>query len=65
MLASDLKYDLAVSWRVRFDTLKVGEERRIEAKDPYYEKLSRGWSEALRHAFEHVDEYDDGLVDSA
>jgi putative proteasome-type protease len=44
----------------RTDTLKVGEERRIEDKDPYYEKLSRGWSEALRDAFDHVDEYDDG-----
>ncbi len=28
MLASDLKHDLAVSWRVRFDTLKAGELAR-------------------------------------
>ena len=43
----------------RTDQLRVGEERRIAADDPYYHKLSRGWSEALRDAFEHVDEYDD------
>ena len=43
----------------RTDTLRVGEERRIAADDPYYQQLSRSWSEALRDAFDHVDEYDD------
>jgi putative proteasome-type protease len=43
----------------RTDTLRVGEERRIAADDPYYHQLSRSWSEALRDAFDHVDEYDD------
>ncbi|MDX1595164.1 MAG: proteasome-type protease [Gammaproteobacteria bacterium] len=48
----------------RTDTLKVGEERRIAAEDPYYRRLSRAWSEALRDAFEHVDEYEDSTEET-
>jgi putative proteasome-type protease len=41
----------------RRDEFKVGEQRRIEERDPYFRKLSLGWSEALREAFAHIDEY--------
>lgn len=39
------------------DSLEVGEHRRIEATDPYFRKISTGWSQALRNAFAHIDEY--------
>jgi putative proteasome-type protease len=39
------------------DTLEVGEQRRIEERDPYFRKLSTGWSQAIREAFAHIDEY--------
>jgi putative proteasome-type protease len=38
----------------------VGEQRRIEENDPYFRKLSAAWSEAIRDAFAHIDEYGDG-----
>jgi predicted proteasome-type protease len=41
----------------RRDEFKIGEQRRIEERDPYFRKLSLGWSEALREAFTHIDEY--------
>jgi putative proteasome-type protease len=41
----------------RKDELKVGEQRRIVEKDPYFRKISIGWSQALRKAFAHIDEY--------
>ena len=41
----------------RKDELKVGEQRRIEDSDPYFRKISKGWSLALRNAFAHIDEY--------
>ena len=34
------------------DELKLGIERRIGADDSYYMRLSHGWGDALRHAFE-------------
>ena len=42
----------------RTDTFKIGEERRIEASDPYFRRLSEGWSAALRDAFTNIDSYD-------
>jgi putative proteasome-type protease len=41
----------------RKDELKIGEQRRIEDNDPYFRKISKGWSLALRNAFAHIDEY--------
>jgi putative proteasome-type protease len=59
-LRSNLSVGMPIDLLIyRTDTLRVGEERRIEADDPYFRKLSRGWSEALRHAFDRVDEYHD------
>jgi putative proteasome-type protease len=47
------------------DELRVGEQRRIEESDPYFRKISKGWSRAIRDAFEHIDEYgeDEGRQD--
>lgn len=65
-LRSNLSVGMPIDLLIcRTDTLRVGEERRIEAKDPYYERLSRGWSEALRDAFDHVDEYNDESIPPA
>ncbi len=36
------------------DSLKPGMSRRIEADDPYYLSISRGWGEALKRAFESL-----------
>jgi putative proteasome-type protease len=46
------------------DSLEVGEHRRIEERDPYFRKLSTGWSQAIRDAFAHIDEYgeDEGVA---
>jgi putative proteasome-type protease len=41
----------------RKDRLEVEEQRRIEESDPYFRRLSKGWSLALREAFTHIDEY--------
>jgi putative proteasome-type protease len=39
------------------DSFEIGEHRRIEERDPYFRKLSIGWSQAIRAAFAHIDEY--------
>ena len=41
------------------DSLEVSYQRRIGANDPYFEKLSKGWSGALREAFKNIDNYRD------
>jgi putative proteasome-type protease len=47
------------------DSMKVTEQRRIDSDDPYFRKLSRGWSEALRDAFTHIEDYrDPGLIET-
>ena len=40
------------------DEFEIRERRRIEERDPYFRKISNGWSQALRDAFTHIDEYD-------
>lgn len=35
----------------REDSFEVGNERRIAADDPYYQAISQGWGDALKHAF--------------
>ena len=47
----------------RKDTLKIGEQRRIDEKDPNYRKISAGWSLALQNAFAHIDEYGDDTTE--
>jgi len=58
-LRSNLSVGMPIDLLIyRRDTLMIGEQRRIEENDPYFRKLSAGWSEALRDAFARVDEYD-------
>ena len=39
------------------DSLDVRREKRIEADDEYFRKLSAAWSEALRSAFARIEEF--------
>ena len=58
-LRSNLSVGMPIDLLIyRHDTLEIGEQRRIEENDPYFRKLSAGWSEALRDAFARIDEYD-------
>lgn len=41
------------------DSLEISYQRRISQNDPYFEKLSKGWSGALREAFKNIDNYRD------
>ena len=50
-----LPIDLVVYAR---DTLKLDRVRRIERDDPYFQKLSGDWGNALRRAFADIDEFD-------
>ena len=57
-LRSNLSVGMPIDLLIyRCDTYKIGEQRRIEENDPYFRKLSDAWSEALRDAFAHLDEY--------
>jgi len=65
-LRSNLSVGMPIDLLIyRKDELKVGEERRIEENDPYFRKLSIAWSEAIRDAFAHIDEYgeDEGGIE--
>jgi putative proteasome-type protease len=50
-LSVGLPLDLQV---VQKDALRLGLSKRIEAEDPYYMTISRGWGEALKGAFESL-----------
>jgi putative proteasome-type protease len=39
------------------DSLDVRREKRIEADDEYFRKLSSAWSDALRSAFAKIEEF--------
>ncbi|PZO74598.1 MAG: peptidase [Mesorhizobium amorphae] len=39
------------------DSLKVGLKKRISANDPYYRKISEGWSNALKTAFASLPDF--------
>ncbi len=57
-LRSNLSVGMPIDLLIyRTDTFEVGEQQRIEEDDPYFRKLSAAWSEALRDAFAHLDEY--------
>ncbi len=57
-LRSNLSVGMPIDLLIyRKDELKIGEQRRIEEGDPYFRKLSSAWSEAIRDAFAHIDEY--------
>jgi putative proteasome-type protease len=58
-LRSNLSVGMPVDLLIyRKDTLEIGEQRRIDENDTYFRKLSSGWSEALRDAFAHIEEYE-------
>ncbi|HSG94621.1 MAG TPA: proteasome-type protease [Afifellaceae bacterium] len=58
-LRSNLSVGMPIDLLIyRRDTLEIGEQRRIEENDPYFRKLSAGWSEALRDAFARIEEYE-------
>jgi len=50
-LSVGLPLDLQV---VQNDALRLGLSKRIEAEDPYYQTISRGWGEALKKAFDSL-----------
>jgi putative proteasome-type protease len=52
-LSVGLPIDLLIYER---DSLDVRRQRRIEAEDAYFRKLSSAWSEALRNAFAGIEE---------
>jgi putative proteasome-type protease len=57
-LRSNLSVGMPIDLLVyRKDALEIGEQRRIDEKDPYYRKVSAGWSQAIRNAFDHIDEF--------
>jgi putative proteasome-type protease len=63
---STLKSNLSVGMPIdlliyRRDTLEVGEQRRIDETDPGFRRISQGWSQAMRDAFAHIDEYGDDV----
>ena len=59
-LRSNLSVGMPIDLLIyRKDTFEVGERQRITEDDPYYRKVSAGWSEAIRDAFAHIDEYGD------
>ena len=59
-LRSNLSVGMPIDLVVyRKDALEIGEQRRIDEKDPYYRKVSAGWSQAIRNAFDHIDEFGD------
>ncbi|MHA6325995.1 peptidase [Roseivivax sp. CAU 1753] len=37
------------------DGLRIARERRIEAEDPGFQKMSQAWSEALRKSFQEIE----------
>lgn len=53
-LSVGLPFDLQV---VAAGTCRVGYETRIEADDPYYNEISRGWGNALKQAFKSLPSY--------
>ncbi len=40
------------------DQSRIANQTRIEAEDPAFARMSRGWSEALREAFTRIETYE-------
>ena len=53
-LSVGLPLDLLV---IKRDDYKALHERRIEHGDPYFESISKSWSDALRNAFHSLPDY--------
>ena len=59
-LRSNLSVGMPIDLLIyRRDEFKIGEQRRIGDRDPYFRKLSSAWSQAIRDAFLHIDEYEE------
>jgi putative proteasome-type protease len=57
-LRSNLSVGMPIDMLIYYkDTLAVTDQRRIDEKDPNFRKIAQGWSEALRDAFKHIDDY--------
>ena len=59
---STIKSNLSVGLPIDLQTysansLEVGHQIRIDEDDEYYQSVSSGWSDALRHAFEMLPSY--------
>lgn len=50
-LSVGMPLDLSV---MRQNELRFAQNRRIEEHDPNYQELSKGWSDALKSAFDHM-----------
>ena len=53
-LSVGMPLDLQV---IRRDTFEVAHERRLTQEDPYFQKISLNWSDALRSAFHSLPDY--------
>ena len=53
-LSVGLPLDLLV---IRRDEFKTLHERRVEHSDPYFDSISKSWSDALRNAFHSLPDY--------
>ena len=64
-LRSNLSVGMPIDLLIyRRDTLEIGEQRRIDENDPNFRRISQGWSNALRDAFAHIDEYAEKSLDA-
>jgi len=53
-LSVDLPLDLQV---LGVDEYKITHQRRFERHDPYFQNISRGWSDALRDALNALPDF--------
>ncbi|MEM1132060.1 MAG: peptidase [Pseudomonadota bacterium] len=53
-VAVDLPFDIMA---YDADSLKIGQEKRIEKDDPYFAQISSGWGEALKLAFDALPDF--------
>lgn len=57
-LRSNLSVGMPIDLLIyRRNQLHVAEQRRIEANNPYFRKLSEAWSKALLDVFSNLEEY--------
>jgi len=59
---STIKANLSVGLPIDLQVYKkesfvIGDERRIEQDDPYYQQIKTGWGDALRQAFHSLPDY--------
>lgn len=57
-IKANLSVDLPIDIHAyKADSLRLGEERRIEAADPYFKSISSGWSDSLQKALNGLPNY--------